>query len=202
MFASGAFLDFQKAFDTVNHESLQAKLQHYGVRGVPLNWFKSYLEDCAQYTDINNTSSQILEMKIADDTNLLYNSKCLKDINKKVNFELKNIVHCLRANNISLNTRKTDLILFRSKRKKTKRLNFRISGQKIKIAFKTKYLGLLLDETLNFKNHIDSSKTILRRANCILSEIRHYVKKNIFRTTYYGLFDSHLRCACQIWGQC
>ena len=74
----------------------------------------------------------------ADDTNLLYNSKSLKDINKKVNFELKNIVHWLRANKISLNTSTTDLILFKSekktKTKKPKHFNFRISEQKIKIA--------------------------------------------------------------------
>ena len=81
-------------------------------------------------------------------------------------------------------------------------MNFRISGQKIKIACKTKYLGLLLDENLNFKGHIDSLKTKLRRANCLLSKIRPYVRKDLLRTIYYALFDSHLRYGCQIWGQC
>ena len=47
-FAWGVFLDFRKAFDTVNYEILQAKLQRYGVREVPFNWFKSYLEDHIQ----------------------------------------------------------------------------------------------------------------------------------------------------------
>ena len=49
----------------------------------------------------------------------------------------------------SLNSDKTELILFRSKNKKiTKNMNFRISGQKINIICKTKYLGLILDESL------------------------------------------------------
>ena len=37
------FLDFKKAFDTVNHEILIKKLHHYGIRGLPLLWLNNYL---------------------------------------------------------------------------------------------------------------------------------------------------------------
>ena len=39
------YLDFSKAFDTVNHEILVSKFQHNGIRGVMLSWFKSYLSN-------------------------------------------------------------------------------------------------------------------------------------------------------------
>ena len=39
----GAYVDFKKAFDSVSHEILPQKLQHYGIRGLALNWFSSYI---------------------------------------------------------------------------------------------------------------------------------------------------------------
>ena len=53
----GVFVDLQKAFDTVDHQILLAKLNHYGIRGVSNDWFKSYLSNCNQYVSINGYES-------------------------------------------------------------------------------------------------------------------------------------------------
>ena len=56
------YLDFSKAFDTVNHNILMSKLLHSGVRGIMQHWFESYLSNRKQYVyvSIKNCNSSML----------------------------------------------------------------------------------------------------------------------------------------------
>ena len=52
------FLDFAKAFDTVNHKIL-SKLERYGILGIALQWFTSFLKDRQQYVSIGDIESSM-----------------------------------------------------------------------------------------------------------------------------------------------
>ena len=75
-----------------------------------------------------------------------------------------------------MNADKTELVIFSAKRKQiTKHITFRISGEKIEISTRVKYLGIQIDQHLNWGEHIKNIIPKLSRAIGELSKIRHYV---------------------------
>ena len=124
---------------------------------------------------INDLHVSIKNSKVhhfADDTNLLLINKSLKQINKLINHDLSLLVQWLRSNKISLNTSKTEILIFRPKGKSSiKHFNFRIIGEKINTSSTVNYLRVLFHENLQWQTHIDSLITKLSRAVGLLSKI-------------------------------
>ena len=191
-FVIGVFLDFKKAFDTIDHDILLKKLFKYGIRGKAYNWIKSYLENRLQYVsfndnyssklpitcgvpqgsilgpllfilyinDIANISSDILPILFADDTNLFFKGSNLQSVIDKINSELIKINEWLKANKLSLNTDKTNFMIFSSSTHNDvmTNANVKINNTDISRVYSTKFLGVIIDSKLNFAEHINMIK--------------------------------------------
>ena len=56
------FLDLSKAFDCLDHSQLLCKLEYYGIRGILLDWFLSYLSNRKQYVIIDDFKSELQQI--------------------------------------------------------------------------------------------------------------------------------------------
>ena len=104
--------------------------------------------------------SNILEFHLfADDTNLFLNNPNILNLETDLNIELEKVSQWLYANKLSLNSDKTNFVVFHSpQRRIMHNMNLRISNTSIKSDTRVKYLGLILDSNLNWKAYIHEVK--------------------------------------------
>jgi hypothetical protein len=194
-----SYLYERKQYTKIGNSNSSERIINYGVpQGSVLGplLFLIYINDLCKC--IHHCNSLLF----ADDTNLSIFGNSLKELNRKINFDLRLLTEWLRANRISLNTKKTEIIIFRSKfREITTNLNFRLSGQKLNLSKSVKYLGLILDENLTWQSQINILKMKLSRATGLLAKIRHLIGSFAIKSIYSAIFHSNLLYGCQLWGQ-
>ena len=131
----------------------------------------------------------------------MYSSKKLKSIETVMNTELKLVATWLRLNKLSLNSNKTELIFFHSKRHTLNYdgISIKFNNKKIFPVDSIKYLAMYIDKYLSWNIHIQQLSKKLSRANGILSKLHHNAPIGICLQVYYAIFYSHLIYGCNIW---
>ncbi len=154
---------------------------------------------------INDLHNSIIYRKtwhFADDTAILNSNNSLKQLQKHVNIDLKHLCHWLKANKISLNSGKTELMIFRNPHKVINyNLKIKINGKLIIPSSKIKYLGVILDPHLNGSAHVNYIAPKLNRAAGMLSKLRHFVSHQTLLNVYHAIFGSIMTYGCITWAQ-
>ena len=118
-----------------------------------------------------------------------------------MNRELKKVQKWLDANTLALNIDKTNFVVFHPLRIKIlKPVIIRFGRKNIKRESCVKFLGILLDENLSWKFHINELSKTLSRTVGIFYKIRHFCPSDILRILYYSLFYSFLSYDISVWG--
>ena len=122
----------------------------------------------------------------ADDTNLLYADRSLKNLEITVNKELAKVSDWLIANKLTLNIKKSNFVIFRPRQKKlTLQLTIRLFDNNLQRLVTldcknyVKYLGVLIDDHLSWKYHIDHIATRISKTVGIIGRLRHFVPFSI-----------------------
>ena len=226
------FLDIKKAFDTVNHDILIQKLEHYGIRGIANDLLKSYLRSRKQFVTLDEIEhSDLCQIKtgapqgstlgsllfllyindlvnctsvtsilFADDTCLSFSASCPTKLIDDTNTKLNTVYYWMKANKLCINPQKSTALLIPSK----PNLQINSSGilynnEKINVCKSAKYVGVQIDDDLNFKSHIQLLHNKLSRAVGIMFKVKNFFPKKVLTLIYHAIFNSHLLYCITIW---
>ena len=80
-------------------------------------------------------------------------------------------------------------------------LKLKLNDKRIYPTKLVKYLGIKVDESLTWIDHINDIVTKLNKANAMLFKVREFVNTNILKSIYYPIFDCRLSYVNTVWGQ-
>lgn len=224
------FIDFAKAFDTVNHKILLEKMHHYGIRGQILSWFEDYLTNRQQYTVLNGEKSHntpvtlgvpqgsvlgpiLFLLYINDITDIFSRSKTIlfaddmtmyltgpypEQLVHYANNELEKLHQWCLCNRLTINTKKTQFMLFTIK-SMTNLPQLQLNKNVIFQTDQIKFLGVTYDESLTFKHHISNLTLKISRLIALLFQIKDFMPLDVLRCIYYAHVYPLLTYCNPIW---
>ena len=150
--------------------------------------------------DIKNSSKILKFFLYIDDISTFLVRKSIHKLESIYNKELSYVTDWLNGNKLTLNVKKSNLVLFRSTKKAVETLNIKIKGEQIEEKDCTYYLGILIDNKLSWNCHIKHANLKISKGIGILTKQRRYLSKGVGRTLFNTLVQSYRDYGLLVWG--
>ena len=122
-----------------------------------------------------------------------------------MNNEINKLCKWLTANKLTLNTKKSNYVIFLNYKKKLPYQNIydndKVSYSTLECKDHVEYLGILIDKNLNWKVHIDLIALKISKAIGMIAKLRHFVPFSILVKLYQSLISPYLMYGISSWGQ-
>lgn len=220
------FFDYQKAFDSVPHQRLLSKLDTFGLKGNIKNWIRSYLTDRKQRVCINGSNSEWSNVSsgvpqgsvlgpllfvlyindlpmvtdcvvklFADDTKLYGPAKTIEDC-QKIQNDIDRMVEWSKRWQLRFHPDKCKILKIGDGHVE---YDFQLGGAALSETQQEKDLGVIMDSTLTFKQHMADK---IAKANQVASMIRrsfHHLDVKMLADLFKSRVRPVLEYATSIW---
>lgn len=147
-------------------------------------------------------------LSFADDTTIFSSSSDIVTLFESVNKDTNDLFTWFCANRLSLNAGKTKYIIIKPRQKQCdlSGLSICINNTPLTRIGKncaeeaTKFLGILIDENLSWKQHVAFLNNKISRTLFIIKQVKHFLPCESLMTLYYSLIESHLSYGILAWG--
>ncbi len=149
--------------------------------------------------DIANVSVKLKFILFADDTNIFYTGKGVKNVNDVINKELRLLNVWFKVNKLSLNVKKTNFMVF-SNENAVEYDKICINGMELERVCVTKFLGIMIDHRLTWTEQIKITRQKISKSLSILYKVKDILDTHSLLTLYNTLILPYLNYASEIWG--
>jgi hypothetical protein len=156
--------------------------------------FNIYISDIAK-----SVNAKLIHY--ADDTVLCFSHKDVNELVKIMNKLLKDIIQWMEENRLLLNAKKTVAMIFGNKNDLQNHYVV-INEERIYFSSTAKYLGIIIDDKLKWKAHIEYVLPYLHKGIAMLSLVKYQLPTKVKLMLYYSYFVSRITYCIEIWGNC
>ena len=224
------FLDIEKAYDMIWKKGVLYKLSKLGIDGNMFNWISGFLTDRSIQVRIGSTLSDVFAVEngvpqgsvispllfliaindlnppgvsksiFADDTAIWFSHRNVSYATAKIQTALSYIQEWCDKWGFKVSIDKTSMVLFHRSKNKHIELNF--NGSALKRVDSVKFLGMVFDRRLSWKNHVDYLVTkCKKRINLlkVLAGSKWGADKETMLIVYKGLILSCMDYGCEVY---
>ena len=126
--------------------------------------------------------------------------KHLDELYDNISFDLNTLSDWFKANKLSLNVNKTNYMIFKNIKTPDNSKIIKIGTEIIEQTSIAKFLGIFIDDQLNWKTHIDYVRNKLSSGLYALNISKHIISRQLLKCLYHTLIHPHLTYGLILWG--